>query len=205
MLNYAKTPSDTIKKLQCPRCETIWNFDILVLELFIWLITIRSLMICLISKPPKNFLTIRTYKKLECVPYWFSISSTAITDSQWKVKPPVPFQYWPDIHLVHSFVVIILLSLFASLGAIVAAQNHNTHHAGYTHSDGRPACVSEREMNRKWRNNWDPLRYWECDGYRAVSYVCPLEYMYFDDLQICVHWTHWHYTRPYDPLVLSNQ
>lgn len=71
---------------------------------------------------------------------------------------------------------------------------------GYSHTNGRPGCRLTEEFGRKWRNNFDPIRYWVCEGNTAVSYICPVEHMYFDECQGCMHWTHWFWTPPYDPL-----
>lgn len=75
--------------------------------------------------------------------------------------------------------------------------------ASYNHGNGRPGCRTSHEFTRKWRNNWDPLRYWKCTEFGAVSYVCPIETMYQDLKQCCVRWNHWVWTPPFDPPTLA--
>lgn len=83
----------------------------------------------------------------------------------------------------------------------VAAQKADT--AVYTYGNGRPGCRTEVEFGHKWRNNWDPIRYWQCTADGAVSYICPDEHIYLDSRECCVHWSCWTWTPPFDPPTLA--
>lgn len=93
----------------------------------------------------------------------------------------------------HTVLLVTIL-----LGCAVAATM-----ATYTHGDGKPGCRLAEEFGRKYRNNWDPIRYWVCQGRAAVSFVCPIEHLYADRNQGCVHYTQWVWTMPYDPPTLG--
>lgn len=73
----------------------------------------------------------------------------------------------------------------------------------YTHGNGRPGCQSQEEFGVKWRNNWDPIRYWVCQGNVAMSYICPVEYLFSQKNQCCIHWAFWEWTPPFDPPTLA--
>lgn len=92
--------------------------------------------------------------------------------------------------------VLLIVLLIAGACATVTL-------AAYTHGDGRPGCRLAEEFGRKYRNNWDPLRYWVCQGLAAVPFVCPPEHLYSDRSQGCVHYTQWTWTLPYDPPTLG--
>jgi hypothetical protein len=99
-------------------------------------------------------------------------------------------------------IAIIVLLIVSTLAALAAA---DTEAVGveYNHGNGRPACRTSEELGRKWRNNWDPQRYWVCHGNQAVSYVCPTEHLFFEKAQCCIHWFYWYHTTPRDPPTLS--
>lgn len=69
----------------------------------------------------------------------------------------------------------------------------------YDHGNGRPNCTLQSEFQRRWRNNWDPKRYWVCSRDGSISYVCGTELMYQDQRQCCVHWSTWVWTPPFNP------
>jgi hypothetical protein len=70
----------------------------------------------------------------------------------------------------------------------------------YDHGDGRPACI-QAEMNRPWRNNWDPVHYWECLTLNtpAVAVRCPNEHLFLESALTCVPWSQWVWTPPCNP------
>jgi hypothetical protein len=70
----------------------------------------------------------------------------------------------------------------------------------YDHGDGRPACIQE-EMNRPWRNNWDPVHYWVCinENSPAVSMSCPTDHGFLESALECVPWSQWYWTQPCNP------
>lgn len=73
----------------------------------------------------------------------------------------------------------------------------------YNHGNGQPGCQLTEEFGRKWRNNWDPIRFWLCQGHMAVSFVCPPEHLFADSMQGCVHYTQWVWTKPFNPPSLA--
>jgi hypothetical protein len=56
-------------------------------------------------------------------------------------------------------------------------------------------------MGRKWRNNWDPTRYWVCEAENvaATEVICETALGFLDAAQACVEWTSWDWTAPCDP------
>lgn len=118
----------------------------------------------------------------------------------------------------HSYFSVVLL-LFASILCYCTAQmydpNYTTtsYHDGpanetdvdyqpggrYNHGNGRPGCRTPPEFERRWRNNWDPKRYWLCTQSGAISHVCGTELMYSDRQQCCIHWSQWVWSPPFDP------
>lgn len=99
---------------------------------------------------------------------------------------------------MHSqlIVVAVLLMLLVCVAACHCL-------AVYTHGNGQPGCRLTEEFGRKFRNNWDPIRYWVCQGNAAVSYVCPIEHLFADRSQGCIHYSQWMWTMPYDPPTLA--
>lgn len=76
-------------------------------------------------------------------------------------------------------------------------------HTTYTNGNGRPGCRVTEEFGYKWRNNWDPVRYWVCHGNGVVvSYACPTDHLFLENAQTCVHWKNWDWTPPSDPPTL---
>lgn len=94
-----------------------------------------------------------------------------------------------------------LLAIFICL-IVVHLYYVQSNEIKFSHTDGQPKCLTEAEFGRRWRNNEDPTRYWQCQGLNdALSYVCPTEYLYQDHMQGCVYYSHWIWTLPFDPPV----
>lgn len=88
------------------------------------------------------------------------------------------------------------------MGAIMAQGPPGVVRKAYTHGNGRPGCrtaIEQQAPSIRWRNNWDPIRYWQCANGVAVSYICPIEYMFSYDDQCCLRWNYWVWTPPFDP------
>ncbi|KAH8306305.1 hypothetical protein KR018_007188 [Drosophila ironensis] len=66
---------------------------------------------------------------------------------------------------------------------------------------GEPGCQGLEEVNRMFRNFWDPTAYWVCDkqGTRARLQRCPQSQLYSEELGRCVHYADWAWTEPKEP------
>jgi hypothetical protein len=75
-----------------------------------------------------------------------------------------------------------------------------TSECEYDHGNGRPACIAE-EVDRIWRNNWDPTRFWFCSAVNAVAEVmiCETGTGFLESAQNCVDWADWEWTPPCNP------
>ncbi|EDW45238.1 uncharacterized protein LOC6617173 [Drosophila sechellia] len=67
--------------------------------------------------------------------------------------------------------------------------------------NGEPSCQGLDEVNRMFRNYWDPTAYWVCDkqGTRARLQRCPQAQLYSEELGRCVHYADWAWTDPKEP------
>lgn len=67
--------------------------------------------------------------------------------------------------------------------------------------NGEPSCQGLDEVNRMFRNYWDPTAYWVCDkqGTRARLQRCPQSQLYSEELGRCVHYADWAWTDPKEP------
>ncbi|XP_022214488.1 uncharacterized protein LOC111068966 [Drosophila obscura] len=63
----------------------------------------------------------------------------------------------------------------------------------YHEHSGEPGCQGLEEMNRMFRNFWDPTAFWVCDkqGTRARLQHCPKSQLYSEELGRCVHYADW--------------
>jgi hypothetical protein len=70
----------------------------------------------------------------------------------------------------------------------------------YDHGNGQPLCIQE-EMDRLWRNNWDPTRFWQCVTLNtpATMVICPTDSGFLESAQQCVSWSEWEWTFPCNP------
>jgi hypothetical protein len=70
----------------------------------------------------------------------------------------------------------------------------------YNNGNGKPAC-NDKEFPRLWRNNWDPTRYWKCEGLNRapVEVHCEENTAFSQPKQCCVPWQQWSWTAPCDP------
>lgn len=76
----------------------------------------------------------------------------------------------------------------------------------YTHGhNGRPGCQTIEEINRPWRNNFDPTRFWFCIeiGANAIEISCPTGSGFISENLMCVPWSTWTWLTPYDPLTMA--
>uniref|UniRef100_A0A1A9WFB4 Chitin-binding type-2 domain-containing protein n=1 Tax=Glossina brevipalpis TaxID=37001 RepID=A0A1A9WFB4_9MUSC len=80
----------------------------------------------------------------------------------------------------------VLLSIFVYT---LAAEDCNPE------SDGKPIC-SERNNDMRFRNYWDPTKYWSCNDLKAVSNSCQPSKLYDDKLQDCINWYEWVWSNP---------
>lgn len=99
------------------------------------------------------------------------------------------------------YFVAALVLLMALVGCSMAQQLWQGE--TFSHTDGKPGCQSPVEFNMKWANNWDNLRYWVCTNEGAVSYVCPIEFLFDYDRQCCIRWNFWQWRAPFDPPTLA--
>ncbi|GAB0094300.1 Peritrophin-15b [Sergentomyia squamirostris] len=69
------------------------------------------------------------------------------------------------------------------------------------HSDGEPGCRTQVEQEiRFWRHNFDPTRYWCCDGEGlAIQMLCPRQQAFMQTVRKCVHWSEWKWMTPIAP------
>ncbi|KAJ6638489.1 hypothetical protein Bhyg_11224 [Pseudolycoriella hygida] len=89
-------------------------------------------------------------------------------------------------------VAIILLACVSCIAGLWVGDE-------FSHTDGRPGCQLPVEFEQKWRNNFDNVRYWVCTANGAVSYICPIEYLFSFERQCCIRWNFWVWTPPFDP------
>jgi hypothetical protein len=70
----------------------------------------------------------------------------------------------------------------------------------YDYGNGQPLCIQE-EMDRLWRNNWDPTRFWQCVTLNtpAVMVICPTNTGFMESAQQCVSWSEWEWTFTCNP------
>ncbi|XP_037954544.1 uncharacterized protein LOC119684558 [Teleopsis dalmanni] len=70
--------------------------------------------------------------------------------------------------------------------------------------NGRPGCRTAQEINRSWRNNNDPTRFWFCEelNSEAVEVFCPAG-GYMNEFSLCVPWNMWEWLPPQDPPTMS--
>ncbi|EDV95039.1 GH23828 [Drosophila grimshawi] len=71
----------------------------------------------------------------------------------------------------------------------------------YYEHDGEPGCQGLDEVNRMFRNFWDPTAYWVCDkqGTKARLNRCRQSQLYSEELGRCVHYAEWSWTEPKEP------
>lgn len=106
--------------------------------------------------------------------------------------------------ILFVFIVILIFVPYLAIFILLVCATYAAFIDGlYTYGNGRPGCRLSEEFGRTFRNNWDPIRYWVCQGSEAVSYVCPTEYLYSDSHQCCIHWAYWVWSQPFDPPSLA--
>lgn len=103
-----------------------------------------------------------------------------------------------------SYIAVII---FATLCVAMVAAIPTPEKRSFSFTNGRPGCRLQEELGRRWRNNHDPIRYWQCPniGSPAISYVCPDEFLFSNGFQSCIHWSAWEWTEPFDPPTLAEQ
>ncbi|XP_037948907.1 uncharacterized protein LOC119680255 [Teleopsis dalmanni] len=71
----------------------------------------------------------------------------------------------------------------------------------YTDYDGEPGCQTLEEVNKMYRNYWDPTAYWKCESQGKVASRgrCPTSELFMDTKGKCVHYAEWHWTEPTIP------
>lgn len=72
----------------------------------------------------------------------------------------------------------------------------------YDEQDGQPGCKTALEIcQRYWRNNWDPVRYWECEkqDVPAVLRNCVNGKLFYSPTMECIDLKDWKWTPMCDP------
>lgn len=69
------------------------------------------------------------------------------------------------------------------------------------YDDGQPGCKTSEEVNKPFRNNWDPTSYWQCSvqGEPATKQKCPSSQVFLDSSRKCVNIWEWVWTDPVPP------
>ncbi|CAD7082269.1 unnamed protein product [Hermetia illucens] len=91
----------------------------------------------------------------------------------------------------------LLSTLVATCLGAVYTQGHN----------GRPACLTDVELSRPWKNNFDPTRYFVCvaKGIPGIELQCPSSYGFMDSPPVfgCVTFDNFQPLEPRDPPSLA--
>lgn len=96
------------------------------------------------------------------------------------------------------FVFVLIL---AELPEKMATAHLPIQKSKYHEHNGEPGCKGLEEVNRMFRNFWDPTAYWVCEkqGTRASLQRCPNSQLYSEELGRCIHYAEWTWTDPKEP------
>ncbi|XP_064553821.1 uncharacterized protein Peritrophin-15b [Drosophila montana] len=60
--------------------------------------------------------------------------------------------------------------------------------------NGQPTCSGT--SSTRYRNNWDPTRYWVCEGNTATTVLCDDQTGFDPKTSTCVPWSSWQWYSP---------
>ncbi|KAJ6645326.1 F-box-like/WD repeat-containing protein ebi [Pseudolycoriella hygida] len=95
---------------------------------------------------------------------------------------------------VHSYKGSGVFAIFISVVLL-----HLTAGQTQSYGNGQPKCNDAAELNRLWRNNWDPTSYFQCVTQGLPASLVRCKGAFIESAQRCGDWLEWVWQTPFDP------